>query len=480
MTPTHVQEGTPIAAYYRNPAVRARILEYCGGEDLAHPSCLFLSAAFPEQSAPHGWTLGRQCPVTDLDQLLNRGADVFRSILDSSSLPLCFDVDYLNAESAGQAFARPDEVFEKLEPTYWTVRNLLREYGMDMLALMTGRGYQFTGRIPLDAPLVDELTAQIPEEPDWYHTHADRLPRWLPSRVTLRYARAYVATGLILEHFSHRVIRDAAGTSPIPVVLNGTNVGYIADAREAVSLDLSFAGDPVHVRHMRVAFGAYQSHRFRPDIFGPEAAALDPLVTVPRGTAPLDVMLHVHRHLDGAARLATFSSARIPDVTDGAQALVTDYARSSLARFHRAFYATRPHLPSAWANTYDRFDVSRLPPCVGAALAAPNDRLLKPEYLQHVTRFLMGEGWAPRHVAGLIWSKYAKDFGWGERWLYLSPRSRAEFDVRVFGAMVATGLDRGIDFNCRSAQEKRMCPWTGCGHDLRVTRERLLERMERP
>ena len=87
---------------------------------------------------------------------------------------------------------------------------------------------------------------------------------------------------------------------------------------------------------------------------------------------------------------------RIPVVTDGAQALVTDYARSSLARFHRAFHATQPHLPSAWANTYDRFDLSRLPPCVGAGLAVPNDRLLKPEYLQHVTRFLMSEGWLCR------------------------------------------------------------------------------------
>ena len=163
-------------------------------------------------------------------------------------------------------------------------------------------------------------------------------------------------------------------------------------------------------------------------------------------------------------------------VTAGVAALVTDYEQSSLARFHHAFYATEPDAPAAWGHTYDRLDLSALPPCVAASLAAPHDRLLKPEHLQHVTRFLMSEGWAPRHIAGLVWSRYEKDFGWGDRWTRLSPRARAEFDVRVFAGMVATGLDRGVDFNCRSAQEKQLCPLTGCPRDLRVNRDRLLAR----
>jgi hypothetical protein len=102
--------------------------------------------------------------------------------------------------------------------------------------------------------------------------------------------------------------------------------------------------------------------------------------------------------------------------------------------------------------------------------------LLKPEHIQHVTRYLMSEGWTPRHVAGLVWSRYEKPFEWGRRWTSLSPRARAEFDVRVFAGMVAAGLDRGVDFNCRSAQEKRLCPMTGCPRDLRVNLDRLLAR----
>jgi hypothetical protein len=52
--------------------------------------------------------------------------------------------------------------------------------------------------------------------------------------------------------------------------------------------------------------------------------------------------------------------------------------------------------------------------------------------------------------------------------------TRAEFDVRVFAGLVAAGIDRAVDFNCRSAQEKGLCPSEPCVHDLRVDQRRLL------
>ena len=48
-------------------------------------------------------------------------------------------------------------------------------------------------------------------------------------------------------------------------------------------------------------------------------------------------------------------------------------------------------------------------------------------------------------------------------------------DVRVFAGLLATGVDRAIDFNCRSAQEKGLCPAASCDHDLRIDQHRLLE-----
>jgi hypothetical protein len=471
------RDPPPLTEYYRHRAVRMRIREYCGLESGTAPSCIFLAAELPDQPRPIGWSLDPMFPVERFDDLLNRGADVFRSLWDRTSLPVCLDIDYLNAELAGHAFAKPREAFMRIEPTYAAVATLLREYGIEMMGLMTGRGYQFTGRIPLGSPLVQDLATLAFGEPEWYHTQSVRLPRWEIDRVAPWHARAFIGLGLVLEYFAHRVIRRAAASSPIPLVVNGTHVGRGPNGREAVSFDLSFAGDPLDVRHMRTAFGGYQQHRFRPDVYGPEIAALDPLITVPRGSMSLDDMLRGARHPQGAVRLAESGSAGIPVVTTGMSALAADYRASPLARFHQTFYAIEPHGPAAWPDTYDRFDLAHLPPCIAAALAMPNDLLLKPEHLQHVTRYLLSEGWAPRHIAGLVWSRYEKPYEWGDRWNHLSARERADFDVRVFAGMVLTGLDEGIDFNCRSAQEKRLCPGPGCAHDLRVMRDRLLARV---
>ena len=58
----------------------------------------------------------------------------------------------------------------------------------------------------------------------------------------------------------------------------------------------------------------------------------------------------------------------------------------------------------------------------------------------------------------------------------MHPQTRAEFDVRVFAGMIHTGLDTLVDFNCVSAQEKDLCPRTGCTFDMRLDRDRLARR----
>jgi hypothetical protein len=241
---------------------------------------------------------------------------------------------------------------------------------------------------------------------------------------------------------------------------------------------LSFAGDPLDIRQVRTAFSAYQFHRIRADIVGERIAAeVPPLVAVPRGNTPVCDMLQAGRTTDRAAEMAASQSAEIPVVTAGLERLVDDYASSPLAAFHREFYATRAHSPAEWPTTYDRLDRGSLLPCVAAPLALPNDLLLQPAHVQHVTRALMSQGWAPRHIAGLVHSRYARDYHWGARWARMDPQTRAEFDVRVFAGMLVAGLDEGVDFNCTSTQEKGLCPAARCDHDLRTDRDRLLARV---
>jgi hypothetical protein len=278
---------------------------------------------------------------------------------------------------------------------------------------------------------------------------------------------------MLVEYLAHLAVRRAALRSRIPVVVNGTVVGPGPWGRECASLDFTYAGDPIDIRHLRVAFSAYQGHHLRADTAG-TMTTLPPLVAVPVASRPLLDILQEGREPAAAAILAGETSAVIPVVAEGTTHLLEAYQSSSLARFHQDFYGTRPDPLSQWPVTYDRFDLASLVPCVSASLASPNDLLLKPEHVQHVIRYLLSQGWHPRHIAGLVHSRYARDFGWGDRWMKMDAQTRAEFDVRVFAGMIATGIDEAVDFNCRSAQEKGLCPGRACTHDLRVDRDRLL------
>ncbi len=65
--------------------------------------------------------------------------------------------------------------------------------------------------------------------------------------------------------------------------------------------------------------------------------------------------------------------------------------------------------PDRWPQTYDRTPLDPLPPCARRILTQPNDALLKPAGIRHVVRSLLALGWHPRHIAGLIRSKYERD-----------------------------------------------------------------------
>jgi hypothetical protein len=233
-----------------------------------------------------------------------------------------------------------------------------------------------------------------------------------------------------------------------------------------VSIDFSHVGDPLDVRLMRLPFSTYQWHRLRPDIFGSQVATLPPLAAIPRGRESLMTLLSSDRGLEAGIRTAHKAHGRLPDVATGIQTLLDLYSRSRLARFHRQFHAER-------AKAQSGVGPATVPPCVTAAFTWPNDRLLKPEHVQHVVRVLMARGVNPATIAAFVQSAYETDHGWGDRWSRLDPRTRADFDVRVFAGMIATGLDSLVDFNCVSAQEKDICPREGCEFDLRVDRDRL-------
>ena len=462
-----------VGAYYTDPHVRRRVREYCGDMGDGAMSAVYLMALTGAESPRASWEHAKRHPPDDLDRLLAEGADISRSLWDTRGLLVHLDIDYQNTDYPGEAWHHPADVFFKLEPVYRAVHHMLRRFDLPLLPVTTGQGYHFTGVIPLESPVIDRLAALVPAVPNWLPTLAERDPS-RSQDLTPRQARAYAGLGLLMEFLAHGVMRRAHRRTPVPIVLNGTAVGRGLAGRDCVSLDLSCYGDPLDVRHIRVAYSAYQKHRFRPDVVGTRASTeVPPLVAVPRrgALAPLPADARDARH---AARAARRGSAALPHADAGVARLTDAYLRSPLAQFHRGFYARRRRTPAERARLFGSVRLEALPKCVERPLAAPNDLLLQPARVQHITRWFLSEGVAPRDIAALVQSRYEGDFQWGSRWRTLDAETRAEFDVRVFAGLISTGIDRALDFNCRSAQEKGLCPSEPCVHDLRVDQQRLL------
>lgn len=460
--------------YQRLPQVVARVREFCGLDSAEGPGCEYVGS-LRAADGPHAtWGEIPFHPAARVDDLLAEGGDVVRSLWDRRSLLVYLDLDYRDADSAADPYFHPAECFQRLEPAYRAVREGFEAFGMPMLDLVTGAGYAFVGRIELGGAAVERLGGLATETPRWLAGHLQRRPVWT-SPITEPVARAFHGLGLVLEFFAHGVLARLAD-HPLPVVIDNTEIGRTDRGRRSISIDLTSLGDPLDVRHVRTAFGAYQKHRLRPDVFGAEAARLAPLAIVPRDGRPLPDVLHPERSLAAAAVLADRASARIPPVDRGMLGLLDAYEASELARWHRDFFATGPHPRGQWAATYGRLDPASLPPCVAVVLEHPDDLLLEPTHLQLLVRTLLARGWHPRHVSGLVQFQYARPGFWPRHWERVDPATRADFDVRVFAGLIAMGLDQGVDFNCVSMQERGLCPGRECRYDLRRDRDRLLER----
>jgi len=453
--------------YYADPHVRERIREYLGAVAGRAPTAAYVASIRQQDARPVVWEHARRHPASNVEEPCRDGADIARSLLDSDNLIFLLELDYLNPDAPAEPFTHPAEVLFKLEPAYQAVRRVLGSFGLKAYSLATGRGYHFTARIPVTAPVLDGLADLVPEVPAWVHTLESRRDPGLSYSVSTRIARAWAGLGCLVEYLANLVIA-AAPPDVIPFVFNGTRVGTGLIGRECVSIDFSYVGDPLDARYTRCAFSAYQWHHFRPDIFGATTAKMVPeMAAVPRGRRALLSFMRGGRSLDAGRQAARRGPATLPDVSVAMEKVLAQYRASPLAAFHREFYAGRRH-PAAMSIP------EGLPPCALASLLQPNDLLLRPEHLQHLVRTLLARGWPAARVSALVESTYLADHAWGDRWrLNMDPATRAEFDVRVFAGMIASGADRLIDFNCVSAQEKGLCPRRACAFDLRIDAERL-------
>jgi len=444
--------------FYADPAIRSRLVEFLGGRSLSTATTVFVVTSDGDWDRPR--------PTGDLVQCLEEGAEVARSLWDRESMIAHLDIEYVNFDHAMAPYFEPERIFDIQRPVVRAIQEFLLTYGISPLHLLSGRGHHFVWRVRRDGKAFSLLSrlGRTPQSLDTRYL----LPQSPESEVVgLKLGSAFAGLGQVLEFVTHNVLNAVDGHCELPVEVTAVEAGPRSRGREIISIDLSEYGDPLYTRSIRMPFGVYLKAQHQGKHMGETLTESLPILFM----IPLHEMddrqgLLVRRDMGETMKLARRASVQIPEQTDGMVSLVAEYECSALARFHRYFYEADHDLPEDWPRTYDQTRLDLLPLCARRILQEPNDLLLKPAAVQHIVRVLMGVGWHPRHIAGLIRSKFERDHGWGDRWHRYDAATRADFYTRLFAGLLVGGKDPLIDFNCRSTQEKGYCPQGECHDNL--------------
>ena len=422
-----------VRSFYRSRAVRHRILEYCGAED-SGVSTAWGMAGFG--GARH-LVEGDGSPVVysapdRLERLLDEGADVARCLGDDRGSLVLLDVDYVNHEDPVEAYRDPALCFETLEPVYRAVKAWFRSYGLRPLVVMTGQGYHLIGQVSLESRAHDALVSRgrIGEPLRAKYLALERAN-------ALRMGRAHETIGRLLEYAGHRVIarlREAGFEVPLKLADVPPDGGG-----RFVCLDLSAYADPLYRRFARTAYSSHQ----KAVVTGLPVPTPFTLC-LPRRRRTLSTLLRARENPYEARELAEEDQTGIPRFgARGVLRWIEDYRRSRLGSFHDLFHGGLHDDPTEWPQTYDRLDLRALGADAARALESPNPGLLSPSSMRAVALDLWQKGWHPRSIAGLIRSKFERDYGWGTYWYRYDAAARADFYVRVLcGELLLSGDGR--------------------------------------
>ncbi|MBE0534057.1 MAG: hypothetical protein IH624_00185 [Phycisphaerae bacterium] len=420
--------------YYRSSAVQARMAEFMGGPTIDQATCYFIARCrdydHPEFAAAQ--------PM-QLSLFLENDMEICRSLWDRHSLILHLDVEYVNFDFPAEPYLDPVRAYDIQQPVYEAIIDFLRRFDIHPLHLLSGRGHHFVWRISRYCSAFDNMA------------HITRLPRQLETMyaapleplgesIDPTLAAAFEGLGLVMEYVARSVQHESAVYCSLPVQFVDLSTAPQQRGRETVAVDITEYGDPLYTRVIRVPFSAY----LKPWRNGTLHHEIPPMFAVPSAGGDRKEDIAALRDAGRAAELAQRTHTEIPDASNQMEALIEAYIRSDLARFHAWFYLPDHEPKSRWPETYDRFRPDQ--PEIRHILDHPNDLLLKPDCIRKVVVALCRQGWHPRHIAGLIRSKYERDYGWLSKWFNYDAGKRADFYTRLFAGSIALGGDVGPDF----------------------------------
>ncbi|KMQ53037.1 hypothetical protein CHISP_0258 [Chitinispirillum alkaliphilum] len=449
--------------------------EFLGGGESGEFTARFITRC---DSLRHGKALGPKMPG-ELEDFLSLGLDVSRSLWDSESLLVHLDIEYVNFDFPAEPYLDPDRSFHLQRPSENATEKFLLPYGISPLHLLSGRGHHFAWRIERGSAAYRQLCeiGHLPLHLEKRYQALSEDP--LLGGIDSELGGAYCGLGLVMEYIACGISDRANPQTSIPVELTAVEVPPQQRGREVVSIDISEYGDQLNTRAVRMPFSLYLKPWCRQGIMSDEIRGRIPLmVSVPLVGMSCTEGIWVMRDLEKASELACEVSMYIPDFSDHMLKLIGDYISSETAQFHSWYYSQEQIESDRWNSTYDTLPFDILPPCAAHILQYPNDLLLRPSGIQLVVRVLLSLGWHPRQIAGLIRSKYERNYGWGNEWYYYDAATRADFYTRLFSGQVVSRRDNLKLFTCKSVKDCRYCFSQNSNCDLCDYRKSLLERVK--
>ncbi len=458
--------------YYRGESVIHRMLEFCGvdhqkainfsvnGEALSQSKELqkLISAGTSEFLVGWGGQLLRERGNAkqrvrnfSLGWILDKGLDAHRSLWDKENTLGVIDVEYFSERYPGEAFARQEDVFWRMEPFYQCVKDLLFSYGIKPLTVATGQGYHFDFRVSKNSPahkMLEEIASPEGTIMDKYrHLSGDVFTR----KVSEQEGKGFEGIGKAIEFIIYEAIRKSPeykGNIPLSI----GDIPSNNEKREGINIDLSLLCGPLNMRSVRIPFSSYHKHKASPWKVGEQVSREIPVqITLPRYTPCnnnellLYELFNNRRHFHNSANYAGAVTTQIPEVNEGIANLIKSYKKSELFKFHKVFDSEQHDSPERWQHSYDRYHSRDAR--IESLLRNPAPALLVPANIQYLTRRLMHEGWHPKHIAGLLRSKYERDHGWAEEkggnWDFYKrdAATHANKWVRFYSGLITTGLD---------------------------------------
>ncbi len=461
-----------IIEYYQNPDVQRRMMEFMGGKTFNDISALYVTQC--DAPAPELGSHFR--PPEELQFLLSQGLDVSRSLWDRQSLIMHLDVEYVNFDFQAEPYLDPYRAFKLQLPSQRAIQELLLSYGISPLHVLSGRGHHFVWRIKRNSAafgklsLIGRLPKHLENRYKDVHTPA-------PFPIDHDLGAAYAGLALVMEFVAWRVRDAARRLTEIPVEITAVEIPPQQRGREMVSIDITEYGDQLHTRVIRIPYSVYLKPWQRGGILTDEIRSRVPImVSIPLFEMSLEEGIETMRDCEKVALLARRASVQIPDQSVQTLDLIADYESSDTAAFHNWYYSREQQSPEQWPVTYDKAPLQLLPACTRQILENPNDLLLKPSGMQQVVRIFLSLGWHPRDIAGLIRSKFERDYGWGSEWYFYDAGTRADFYTRLFSGLIQTGRDQLQFFDCTPVKDCNSEQGNECNLDDYKTS--LLERVK--